>query len=31
MNMGKTMVPKDAALVTGQMCKNKIFRRRSRE
>jgi hypothetical protein len=31
MNMGKTMVPKDAALITGQMCKNKSIRRRSRE
>jgi hypothetical protein len=31
MNMGKTMVPKDAALITGEMCKNKIIRRRSRE
>jgi hypothetical protein len=31
MNMGKTMVPEDAALITGEMCKNKIIRRGSRE
>jgi hypothetical protein len=30
-SLGKTMVPKDAALITGEMCKHKIIRRRSRD